>query len=170
MNLSEIWAKEVELYSTNQDCIKMLVGNKVDKVFLKEICRTNLPLPSRFETGLFVLTAFGESSFQAHHNMSTHMCFCLFLLSTSYLCLCRYVFWVHVQWPEFFCWYKFKSMMAYHKEFAYCFLHGSWLTLIQKLYDKRSLFEKEMLCWSDDFHSLLRIWLFLWSSRREKKS
>ncbi|XP_038997742.1 ras-related protein RABC1-like [Hibiscus syriacus] len=30
-NLSEIWAKEVELYSTNQDCIKMLVGNKVDK-------------------------------------------------------------------------------------------------------------------------------------------
>lgn len=31
-NLSEIWAKEVELYSTNQDCVKILVGNKVDKV------------------------------------------------------------------------------------------------------------------------------------------
>ncbi|KAK9079348.1 hypothetical protein SSX86_001019 [Deinandra increscens subsp. villosa] len=30
-NLSEIWAKEVDLYSTNQDCVKMLVGNKVDK-------------------------------------------------------------------------------------------------------------------------------------------
>ncbi|WJX34688.1 Ras-related protein rabc1 [Trifolium repens] len=30
-NLSEVWAKEVELYSTNPDCIKMLVGNKVDK-------------------------------------------------------------------------------------------------------------------------------------------
>ncbi|KAL2487321.1 Ras-related protein RABC2a [Abeliophyllum distichum] len=30
-NLSDIWAKEVELYSTNQDCIKMLVGNKVDR-------------------------------------------------------------------------------------------------------------------------------------------
>ncbi|CAD5192751.1 unnamed protein product [Musa acuminata subsp. malaccensis] len=30
-NLSDIWAKEIELYSTNQDCIKMLVGNKVDK-------------------------------------------------------------------------------------------------------------------------------------------
>ncbi|XP_044510090.1 ras-related protein RABC1 [Mangifera indica] len=30
-NLSEIWAKEIDLYSTNQDCIKMLVGNKVDK-------------------------------------------------------------------------------------------------------------------------------------------
>nr|GEY93479.1 Ras-related protein RABC2a [Tanacetum cinerariifolium] len=30
-NLSEIWAKEIELYSTNQDCVKMLVGNKVDK-------------------------------------------------------------------------------------------------------------------------------------------
>ncbi|RYQ84967.1 hypothetical protein Ahy_B10g104479 isoform C [Arachis hypogaea] len=33
-NLSEVWAKEIELYSTNQDCIKMLVGNKVDKVFI----------------------------------------------------------------------------------------------------------------------------------------
>jgi hypothetical protein len=31
-NLSEIWAKEIDLYSTNQDCIKLLVGNKVDKV------------------------------------------------------------------------------------------------------------------------------------------
>ena len=31
-NLSEIWAKEIDLYSTNQDCVKMLVGNKVDKV------------------------------------------------------------------------------------------------------------------------------------------
>ncbi|KAJ1405050.1 Small GTPase superfamily [Sesbania bispinosa] len=30
-NLSEIWSKEIDLYSTNQDCIKMLVGNKVDK-------------------------------------------------------------------------------------------------------------------------------------------
>ncbi|XP_022750927.1 ras-related protein RABC1-like [Durio zibethinus] len=30
-NLSEVWSKEIELYSTNQDCIKMLVGNKVDK-------------------------------------------------------------------------------------------------------------------------------------------
>ncbi|OMO73701.1 Small GTPase superfamily [Corchorus olitorius] len=30
-NLSEIWAKEVDLYSTNQDCVKMLVGNKVDR-------------------------------------------------------------------------------------------------------------------------------------------
>ncbi|KAK9723963.1 hypothetical protein RND81_05G037400 [Saponaria officinalis] len=30
-NLSDVWTKEVELYSTNQDCVKMLVGNKVDK-------------------------------------------------------------------------------------------------------------------------------------------
>ncbi|NP_001235436.1 uncharacterized protein LOC100526880 [Glycine max] len=30
-NLSEIWAKEIDLYSTNQDCIKMLAGNKLDK-------------------------------------------------------------------------------------------------------------------------------------------
>jgi GTPase SAR1 family protein len=31
-NLVGTWAKEVGLYSTNQDCIKILVGNKVDKV------------------------------------------------------------------------------------------------------------------------------------------
>uniref|UniRef100_A0A0D6R8M3 Uncharacterized protein n=1 Tax=Araucaria cunninghamii TaxID=56994 RepID=A0A0D6R8M3_ARACU len=30
-NLSDVWLKEVDLYSTNQDCIKMLVGNKVDR-------------------------------------------------------------------------------------------------------------------------------------------
>ncbi|KAM5562507.1 ras-related protein RABC1 [Rosa sericea] len=30
-NLSDIWAKEIDLYSTSPDCIKMLVGNKVDK-------------------------------------------------------------------------------------------------------------------------------------------
>lgn len=32
-NLSEVWTKEIDLYSTNQDCIKMLVGNKLDKVY-----------------------------------------------------------------------------------------------------------------------------------------
>ncbi|WJX13877.1 Ras-related protein RABC2a [Trifolium repens] len=30
-NLVGIWAKEVGLYSTNHDCIKILIGNKVDK-------------------------------------------------------------------------------------------------------------------------------------------
>ncbi|KAF5184468.1 Ras-related protein rabc1 [Thalictrum thalictroides] len=30
-NLADIWGKEIDLYSTNRDCIKMLVGNKVDK-------------------------------------------------------------------------------------------------------------------------------------------
>ncbi|KAK1392684.1 RAB GTPase-like [Heracleum sosnowskyi] len=29
-NLSDVWAKEVDLFSTNQNCVKMLVGNKVD--------------------------------------------------------------------------------------------------------------------------------------------
>lgn len=38
-NLSEIWSKEVELYSTNQDFVKMLVRNKVDKVsFVLQSC------------------------------------------------------------------------------------------------------------------------------------
>ena len=31
-NLLDVWAKEVELYSTNHECIKFLVGNKVDRV------------------------------------------------------------------------------------------------------------------------------------------
>ncbi|XP_059457662.1 ras-related protein RABC2a-like [Corylus avellana] len=30
-NLSDIWAKEVQLYSTNHECIKILLGNKVDR-------------------------------------------------------------------------------------------------------------------------------------------
>ncbi|CAN1258138.1 Ras-related protein RABC2a, partial [Linum perenne] len=33
-SLSEMWARDVELYSTNHDCVKLLVGNKVDKVSL----------------------------------------------------------------------------------------------------------------------------------------
>lgn len=35
-NLSDVWAKEIDMHSTNQECIKMLVGNKVDKVNLME--------------------------------------------------------------------------------------------------------------------------------------
>ncbi|CAN8259893.1 unnamed protein product [Cochlearia groenlandica] len=31
LNLADVWAKEIELYSTNHDCVKMLVGNKVDR-------------------------------------------------------------------------------------------------------------------------------------------
>ncbi|KGN62197.1 ras-related protein RABC2a [Cucumis sativus] len=30
-NLINVWAKEVELYLTNRECIKILVGNKVDR-------------------------------------------------------------------------------------------------------------------------------------------
>ncbi|RRT38239.1 hypothetical protein BHE74_00050454 [Ensete ventricosum] len=30
-NLADVWVKEVELYSTNHNCVKVLVGNKVDK-------------------------------------------------------------------------------------------------------------------------------------------
>ncbi|KAG0569962.1 hypothetical protein KC19_6G128500 [Ceratodon purpureus] len=29
-DLSDVWLKEVERFSTNKDCIKMLIGNKVD--------------------------------------------------------------------------------------------------------------------------------------------
>ncbi|MCL7026786.1 hypothetical protein MKW94_020418 [Papaver nudicaule] len=38
-NLTDVWAKEVELYSTNQDCIKMLVGNKVDRDVERAVTR-----------------------------------------------------------------------------------------------------------------------------------
>ncbi|KAJ4777258.1 RAB GTPase-like protein C2B [Rhynchospora pubera] len=38
-NLSDVWSKELELYSTNKDCIKMLVGNKVDKDNEREVSR-----------------------------------------------------------------------------------------------------------------------------------
>ncbi|KAL5709766.1 Ras-related protein RABC2a [Ranunculus cassubicifolius] len=38
-NLADVWSKEVELYSTNQDCIKMLVGNKVDRDVEREVSR-----------------------------------------------------------------------------------------------------------------------------------
>ncbi|TVU30492.1 hypothetical protein EJB05_22119 [Eragrostis curvula] len=30
-NLAEVWTKEIEANSANKDCVKMLVGNKVDK-------------------------------------------------------------------------------------------------------------------------------------------
>nr|CAD1830070.1 unnamed protein product [Ananas comosus var. bracteatus] len=38
-NLADVWAKEVELYSTNRDCIKILIGNKLTRavVFDKAI-------------------------------------------------------------------------------------------------------------------------------------
>ncbi|XP_059646806.1 ras-related protein RABC2a-like [Cornus florida] len=38
-NLSDVWAKEVDLYSTNQDCVKMLVGNKVDRESERAVSR-----------------------------------------------------------------------------------------------------------------------------------
>ncbi|KAL1193925.1 Ras-related protein RABC2b [Cardamine amara subsp. amara] len=39
MNLADVWAKEIELYSTNHDCIKMLVGNKVDRESERKVSR-----------------------------------------------------------------------------------------------------------------------------------
>ncbi|CAN0909211.1 Ras-related protein RABC2a [Linum grandiflorum] len=38
-SLSEMWARDVELYSTNPDCVKLLVGNKVDKVSERAVSR-----------------------------------------------------------------------------------------------------------------------------------
>ncbi|GAB2276825.1 Ras- protein RABC2a [Dionaea muscipula] len=36
---SEGWAKEVELYSTNEECVKILVGNKVDREEERSVTR-----------------------------------------------------------------------------------------------------------------------------------
>ncbi|EXB75905.1 Ras-related protein RABC2a [Morus notabilis] len=38
-NLSDVWAKEVELYMTNKDCVRMLVGNKVDRESERAVSR-----------------------------------------------------------------------------------------------------------------------------------
>ncbi|XP_020248098.1 ras-related protein RABC2a-like [Asparagus officinalis] len=38
-NLSDIWAKEVQLHSTNQDCVKILIGNKIDKESERAVAR-----------------------------------------------------------------------------------------------------------------------------------
>ncbi|KAG4214837.1 hypothetical protein ERO13_A01G142400v2 [Gossypium hirsutum] len=52
-NLSTVWAKEVELYSTNRDCVKMLVGNKVDRI---------MEVPSFLEEG----SAIGKRNMLKH--------------------------------------------------------------------------------------------------------
>lgn len=54
-NLSEVWSKEVELYSTNQDCMKMLVGNKVDRESERTVST---------EEGLALAKEFGCSFFE----------------------------------------------------------------------------------------------------------
>ncbi|XP_050228047.1 ras-related protein RABC2a-like [Mercurialis annua] len=38
-NLSDVWAKEVDLYRTNKDCVKMLVGNKLDRESERAVSR-----------------------------------------------------------------------------------------------------------------------------------
>ncbi|XAR65811.1 Small monomeric GTPase [Bertholletia excelsa] len=38
-SLSDVWSKSVDLYSTNQDCVKMLVGNKVDRESERAVSR-----------------------------------------------------------------------------------------------------------------------------------
>ncbi|GAV78121.1 Ras domain-containing protein [Cephalotus follicularis] len=38
-NLSDTWAKEVELHCTNDECVKILVGNKVDKESERAVTR-----------------------------------------------------------------------------------------------------------------------------------
>lgn len=50
--LEDVWLKEVEMYSTNVDCVTMLVGNKVDQVgqceiLLKQKVKANNAMKNR---------------------------------------------------------------------------------------------------------------------------
>ncbi|OMO88839.1 Multicopper oxidase, type 1 [Corchorus capsularis] len=67
-NLSEVWAKEVELYSTNHECIKVLVGNKLDRDSERAVTR---------EEGMALAQehkcAFLECSAKTRENV--HQCF-----------------------------------------------------------------------------------------------
>jgi Ras-related protein Rab-18 len=38
-NLSEVWLREVEMYSTLPDCVKMVVANKVDRAAERVVTR-----------------------------------------------------------------------------------------------------------------------------------
>lgn len=73
-NLSDVWAKEVDLYSTNQDCVKMLVGNKVDRV---SSCVRYFPMSKSNHISISV-------SRQAKTRVDEHMNFLQFL---SPICL-----------------------------------------------------------------------------------
>lgn len=53
-NLSDVWAKEVELYSNNQDCVKMLVGNKVDRESERAVTREEGVALAKELGGLFL--------------------------------------------------------------------------------------------------------------------
>ncbi|OMO62790.1 Multicopper oxidase, type 1 [Corchorus olitorius] len=67
-SLSEVWAKEVELYSTNHECIKILVGNKLDRDSERAVTR---------EEGMALAEehkcAFLECSAKTRENV--HQCF-----------------------------------------------------------------------------------------------
>ena len=136
INLAEIWSKEIELYSTNQDCIKMLVGNKVDKVCFKEIFMLKfvmcVPRSPLWQVYLcyqpFLRKYFANSS----RFTSTCMCF---LSSLSSICM-PVNYWV----------------LAWHCFASFCWHNFSFRPPNQDLYGK-SLFWWEMLYWYDSFHS-----------------
>ncbi|KAJ7563632.1 hypothetical protein O6H91_03G117900 [Diphasiastrum complanatum] len=59
-NLSDVWLKEVELHVNNEDCVKLLVGNKVDRegiafarrygcLFLESSAKTRVNVQQCFE-------------------------------------------------------------------------------------------------------------------------
>ncbi|CAI0442558.1 unnamed protein product [Linum tenue] len=62
-NLSEIWAKDVELYSTNHECVKLLVGNKVDKDSERAVSREEgMALARRLKCSFIECTAKSRES------------------------------------------------------------------------------------------------------------
>eukprot|EP00899_Mesostigma_viride_P017262 jgi/Mesvir1/25537/Mv01783-RA.1 len=53
-HLKEIWLQECEMYSTNPDCVKMLVGNKVDKESERQVTREEGAAFARSQACLFL--------------------------------------------------------------------------------------------------------------------
>ncbi|KAJ8537742.1 hypothetical protein K7X08_014282 [Anisodus acutangulus] len=65
-NLSDVWAKEVELYSNNQDCVKMLVGNKVDRESERAVTREE-GISLAKELGSLFLECSAKTRENVHH-------------------------------------------------------------------------------------------------------
>ncbi|CAN4115045.1 unnamed protein product [Withania somnifera] len=67
-NLSETWAKDIKVYSTNPECIKMLVGNKVDRDIERAVTREEGLAFAKEHNSLFL-----ECSAGTRENV--HLCF-----------------------------------------------------------------------------------------------
>lgn len=79
-NLIDIWAKEVERYSTNHGSIKILVGNKVDKVnFIVNGLLLSLLRKRQTET-IHIMLSFFHTNWFWSNNFFHNIIFLLFIV------------------------------------------------------------------------------------------